>query len=68
MERRQGRFRRSRLKLKDGNRISLPSGEPAREGGQKLFAFSRVHGWFLQIFSTKSQFRHLHHTSGAGVC
>lgn len=26
MERRQGKFRRNRLKLKDGNRISLPSG------------------------------------------
>lgn len=27
VERRQGKFRRHRLKLKDGNRISLPSGE-----------------------------------------
>lgn len=26
VERRQGKFRRNRLKLKDGNRISLPSG------------------------------------------
>lgn len=31
VERRQGKFRRHRLKLKDGNRISLPSGE-ATEG------------------------------------
>lgn len=30
VERRQGKFRRNRLKLKDGNRISLPSGETAR--------------------------------------
>lgn len=29
VERRQGKFRRHRLKLKDGNRISLPSGETA---------------------------------------
>lgn len=32
VERRQGRFRRSRLKIKDGNRISLPSGEPVVGG------------------------------------
>lgn len=30
VERRQGKFRRNRLKLKDGNRISLPSGKTAR--------------------------------------
>lgn len=30
VESRQGKFRRSRLKLKDGNRISLPSGTADR--------------------------------------
>lgn len=29
VEKRQGKFRRNRLKLKDGNRISLPSGTGA---------------------------------------
>lgn len=27
VKKRKGKFKRSRLKLKDGNRISLPSGE-----------------------------------------
>lgn len=38
VESRQGKFRRNRLKLKDGNRISLPSGttEPAVEVRRSL--------------------------------
>lgn len=30
VEKRQGKFRRNRLKLKDGNRISLPSGKSVK--------------------------------------
>lgn len=75
VERRQGKFRRHRLKLKDGNRISLPSGETGEGGGgprrgQQMdpFLFIPLPGWFLQISSTKSRFRRLRRTSGAGVC
>lgn len=31
VKKRKGKFKRSRLKLKDGNRISLPSGGPLRD-------------------------------------
>lgn len=44
VERRQGRFRRSRLKIKDGNRISLPSGEPG--GGGWTVHFQSI-SWLL---------------------
>lgn len=37
MKKRKGKFRKSRLKLKDGNRISLPSGRWPKE--------SRAEGW-----------------------
>lgn len=67
VERRQGKFRRNRLKLKDGNRISLPSGEAAARR-PKAFAFIPAHARVFQISSTKSQCRRLRHTSGAGVC
>lgn len=37
MKKRKGKFRKSRLKLKDGNRISLPSGQWQKEReGQEL--------------------------------
>lgn len=57
MERRQGKFRRNRLKLKDGNRISLPSGTelfywfPRKLRQQNtLFGFESV----FSLFSSSS--------------
>lgn len=35
VKKRKGKFRKSRLKLKDGNRISLPSGQWGRGGGSR---------------------------------
>lgn len=44
VESRQGKFRRNRLKLKDGNRISLPSGS-----ANKLWCCSKISSGALVI-------------------
>lgn len=43
VKKRKGKFKRSRLKLKDGNRISLPSGEQTRTRFIFYFFYSELH-------------------------
>lgn len=54
VERRQGKFRRSRLKLKDGNRISLPSGETAGGRAEAENGHLRFH-WSSRLVFTDFQ-------------
>lgn len=46
VESRQGKFRRNRLKLKDGNRISLPSGNE-----NKIWYLNKNHSRTIQYFT-----------------
>lgn len=61
VKKRKGKFKRSRLKPKDGNRISLPSGEePGAPRGPRGASLCPADGSFsLQTSSIRSPFRPL---------
>lgn len=48
VKKRKGKFKRSRLKLKDGNRISLPSGG----GTRRTFILPNPHFHFIAVSSS----------------
>lgn len=65
VERRQGKFRRHRLKLKDGNRISLPSGETGEGGPPAGREWTRSFSFHFPVGF--SRFSAQNHSSGVSV-